>query len=178
MSYILVASGKGETAKGEAKFFEFTANNLKSSDYPHLPSKKIGDGENAKNVPVIKVSPTAILVREYSSIADARAHAESKGVSPTQFETAVLDLINTAERNETVRIVRSRVIDSKILPADLADFVRDAADEVNIFVETEKSSGRVSLKATQEKAAQIAEQYKDNPAQLATELMALLGLNK
>jgi len=176
MSFLLVPSGKAETAKGDAKFFEFAASNLKASDYPHLPSTRIGKGESAKDVPVVKISPASINVREYPSIADAKAHALSSGVSADRFEAVVLDLLNTAERNETVKIVRARVTDAKILPADLAEFVAEAADEVNIFAEIEKASGRESLKAKQEKALAIAEQFKNDPAALAAQLMALLGV--
>jgi len=176
MSFTLVPSGKAETAKGEPKFFEFAANGLKAADYPHLPATRVGKGEAAKDVPVIKVSPASIQVREYLTIADAKNYAISQGVSEDRFEAVVLDLLNTAERNETVKIVRSRVTDAKLLPQDLNDFVKAAADEVNIFAEIEKAGGRESFKAKQEKALAIAEQFKNDPAAMAAELMALLGV--
>lgn len=174
MSFQLVASGKSETAKGEPKFFEFAASNLKASDYPHLPSTRIGKGDTAKDVPVVKISPASILVKEFSKIEDAREHVKTLGVTDEQFESGVLELINTAFRNDTVKVVRTRVSDAKILPANTDDLATDAANEVNPFAETEKSAGRVSLKATQEKAAQLAVQFAGDPAALAAHLMALL----
>lgn len=176
MSFNLVASGKAETAKGEPKYFEFAASNLKATDYPHLPSTRIGKGETAKDVPQIKISPASILVREYPSIADARATAKANGVSDERFEEVVLDLLNTAERDLTVKLVRTRVMDAKILPADLNEFVAAAADEINIFAEVEAKGGRESLKAKQEKAAALAQELSGDPAALAAKLMELLGV--
>jgi hypothetical protein len=177
MSFTLVASGKAETAKGEAKYFEFAANNLKASDYPHLPSTKYGKGDAAKDVPVIKISPAAILVREYLSLADAKSAAEDSGITADRFEAVVLDLINTAERNETVRIVRSRVTDAKVLPSDLADFMRDAATEVNIFAEAERGT-REGAKVKLEKITELAESLKNDPDALVRAIMAQLGINR
>lgn len=175
MSFTLVASGKGETAKGEAKFFEFAATNLKAEDYPHLPATRYGKGESARDVPVVKISPTSILVREYVSLADARAAAELNGVTPQRFEEVVLSLINTAERNETVKVVRSRVTDAKVLPGDLAEFVRDAANEVNIFAEQERAT-REGAKQKIEKLTELAASLKNDPEALARAIMAQLGV--
>jgi hypothetical protein len=172
----MVASGSAETAKGENKFFEFATPNLKSADYPHLESTTIGKGAAAKTVPVVKISPASILVREFPSIVDAKAWAIESGASADRFEEIVLDLLNTSFRNETVKIVRSRVTEAKLIPADVREFAEGAADEVNIFAETERAGGRESLKAKQEKAAVLASQLQADPAKLALELMALFGV--
>ncbi len=176
MSFNLVASGAATTAKGDAKFYDFNASSLKAEDYPHLPSKTIGEGADAKSVPVVKVSPTNILVREYISLADAEASASEKGVSKERFNEVVLNLLNTEERNETVKAARSRVADLKLIPADIADITKDLYTEINIFAEAEAKAGRESLKAKQEKAAAVAQQMQGDPAGLAKALMDIFGV--
>ncbi len=176
MSVKLVASGKDMTAKGEPKFFEFAASNLKATDYPHLPSTTIGKGENAKTVPVVKISPASILVREYESVPQAREFAASKGISEERFDAVILTLLNDAERNDSVKLARTRVSDAKILPANLTELTNGIADEVNIFAEAEAKSGRESLKVKQDRAKELAVQYAGDPATLAAKLMEVFGV--
>jgi len=175
MSFTLVPSGKGETAKGEAKFFEFAASSVKSEDYPHLPATAVGAGESKRNVPVVKISPASILVRQYLSVEDAKSSAVSRGITEDRFNEVVLTLINDAERNDTVKIVRARVSDAKILPPDVLDLAKDAAEEVNIFAATERGA-REGAKVKLDKITELAKANANDPEAMAAAIMAALGL--
>jgi hypothetical protein len=175
MSFTLVAAGKSETAKGEPKFFEFAASSVKAEDYPHLPSTSIGAGESKRNVPVIKISPASILVRQYLSVADAKASAISRGVTEERFDEVVLSLLNDAERNDTVKIVRARTTDAKILPTNAEELAKDAAEEVNIFAATERGA-REGAKMKLDKLTELAKANANDPIALAAAIMAQLGI--
>lgn len=175
MSFTLVPAGKAETAKGDAKFFEFAAANCKAEDYPHLASTTVGTGDSKRQVPVVKISPASILVRQYLSVDDARESALSRGVTAERFEEVVLGLLNDAERNDGVKLVRSRVYEAKIVPVNADEFTTNVADEVNIFAVTEKGT-REGAKAKLDKISEIAKANANDPQALAAAIMAALGI--
>lgn len=172
----LVASGPEKTAKGEPKFFAFAASNLKSEDYPHLESTEVLKDGNKVSVPVAKISPASIKVREYESLDGAKEFAISRGITEERFNQVILELLNQEERNDTIKVVRTRVTDAKVLPADPQDLAIGAEEEVNIFAENETRAGRVSLKEKQEKAKELVAQFGDNKDALADQLLALFGV--
>jgi len=175
MSYNLVAAGSDKKANGDAKFFEFAAANLKAEDYPHLPSTSVGSGETKRSVPVVKISPASILVREYPSIADAEDfYVSTKGVTLERFQEVVLSLLNKEERDEAVKISRTRVSEAKIID-NMESFYQNVADDVNICAEAEGKGGRESFKAKQEKAQALLTSGLSQ-AELAVEFAKLLGV--
>lgn len=150
----IVPSGTALKADGKTeKFFDFPAALLKSSDYPHLPKTSVGAGESKKDVPVVRVSPSTILVREYPSLADAKASAVEHGVSAERFEVVVLELLNKAERDSAVRVARSTIAELKQISADPSTILVDILKDVNIFAEA--SGGRESNKEKQTRAGEL-----------------------